>query len=297
MPKAFSILVLVCSLLVPSMAFAQSGNDRVAFGHPVTVAAGEVVHDAVAFGGDTVVEGTVDGDAVSFGGDVVLRGDADVTGDTVAFGGTVRDERDVAERATNALTDGDAAESSPTHAQIDHEMGPFETLWSWMGEVARTAVLHVLLFLLGLLMIGVGRERLGHVQAAMIQDGVRTAGVGFLGYAGAIVAIVLLAITLIGIPAAIVVGLAMPIATYVGLAAAATVLGAALPIPQLKGNEIGQLGAGVAVLFLASLVPFAGGIFTAVIACLGVGALMRTKLGGERLETPPEAGPYRTATA
>ena len=73
-------------------------------------------------------------------------------------------------------------------------------------------------------------------------------------------------------------------------------LGAALPIPQLQGNEMGQLAAGVAVLFLASLVPFAGGVFTAVIACLGVGALMRTKLGGERLEAPPEeGGPYRTA--
>lgn len=291
MPKAFSILVLVSSLLVPSIGLAQSNNDRVAFGDPVSVAAGEVVRDAVSFGGDTVVEGTVQGDAVSFGGNVVLRGDADVTGDTVAFGGTVRDERDAAERAANA------GSTASTHVQLDHERGPFETLWSFMGDVARSAVLHVLLFLLGLLMIGVGRERLANVQAAMIQDGVKTAGVGFLGYAGAILAIVLLAITLIGIPAAIVVGLALPIVSYVGLAAAATVLGAVLPIPQLKGNEVGQLGAGVAVLFLASLVPFAGGVLTAVIACLGVGALMRTKLGGERLEARPDGGPYRTATA
>jgi len=289
--KAFSILVLVSSLLLPSMAFAQSGNDRTAFGNPVHVAAGEVVNDAVAFGGDTVVEGTVQGDAVSFGGNVVLRGGGIVTGDTVAFGGAVLDERDVAEPATNAAE----VSGASSHGHVDHAMSPFETLWTWMGDVARSAVLHVLLFLLGLLMIGVGRERLGHVQAAMIQDGVKTAGVGLLGYIGAIVAIVLLAITLIGIPAAIVVGLALPIVSYVGLAAAATVLGAALPIPQLQGNEIGQLGAGVAVLFLASLVPFAGGVFTAAVACLGVGALMRTKLGAERLEAPPESGPYRTA--
>lgn len=285
MRKSISITLLLCTLLVPSVAFAQA-TDRVAFGHPVHVGTSELVHDAVSFGGDTVVEGTVEGDAVAFGGSVVLRDGADVRGDTVAFGGEVRDER------TGETTPGYAP---TTHVDADTELGPIETVWSWLGDTARSAVMHVLLFLLGLFMMGAGRERLGAMQVTMIKDGLKTAGTGLLGYVAAIAAMVLLAITLIGIPAAVLVGFALPIATYVGLAAAATVLGATLPIPQLQGKEIHQLAAGVAVLFLASLVPFAGGIFTAAVACLGVGALIRTRLGKTPPEDLPEGGPYRTA--
>ncbi len=284
MKKPLSILVLCATLSVPSLALAQA-PDRVAFGERVNVGATEVVHDAVSFGGDTVVRGTVEGDAVAFGGDVVLEDGADVRGDTVSFGGTIRDAR--------------TGEHAPTPdvfaARTPQPDGPIEAIWAFLGETARSAVLHVLLFLLGLLMIGVGRERLGALQVTMIKDGVKTAGVGLLGYVAAIAAIVLFAITIIGIPAAIVVGLALPVATYVGLAAAATVLGAALPIPQLQGKEIHQLAAGVGVLFLASLVPFAGGVFTAAVACLGLGALIRTRFGKLPPEDLPEAGPYRTA--
>ncbi|MCA9609141.1 MAG: hypothetical protein KC619_26250 [Myxococcales bacterium] len=285
MKKPLSILVLCATLLVPSLAFAQA-PDRVAFGNGVNVAADELVHDAVSFGGDTVIRGTVEGDAVAFGGDVVLEDGADVRGDTVSFGGEIRDAR------TGTVTPG--VEVAARTPQPD---GPVEAIWAFLGETARSAVLHVLLFLIGLLMIGVGRERLAALQVTMIKDGVKTAGTGLVGYLAAIAAIVLFAITIIGIPAAIVVGLALPIATYVGLAAAATVLGAALPIPQLQGKEVHQLAAGVAVLFLASLVPFAGGVFTAAVACLGLGALIRTRFGKLPPTDLPEAGPYRTATA
>ena len=49
---------------------------------------------------------------------------------------------------------------------------------------------------------------------------------------------------------------------------------------------------------MASLVPVAGGIATAIAACLGVGALIRTRFS----PTPPSdlpngEGPYRTAPA
>ena len=289
--QVISTLSLVCVLLVPTLAFAQA-PDRVSFGNPVHVGPTELVHDAVSFGGDTVIDGTVEGDAVSFGGSVVLREGAQVRGDTVAFGGAVRDERTGA--VDTGVGDGSGA---ATHADEDVAGGPLETVWAFIGDTARSAVLHVLLFLLGLLMIGVGRERLGAMQVTMIKDGAKTVGVGLLGYVSAIALVVLFAITVIGIPAAVIVGFAIPIATYVGLAAAATVLGAVLPIPQLKGKEVHQLAAGVAVLFLASLVPFAGGVFTAAIACLGTGALIRTRLGQKPPTDLPADGPYRTAAA
>lgn len=290
MRKLISVLSLFAVLLVPAFALAQSPKptDRVAFGSGVQVAAGEVVRDAVAFGGDAVIDGTVEGDAVAFGGSVVLREGSRVEGEVTAFGGDIRDERS-------------AVGSEPARSvevSRHHERSIVDTVFAWFSDTARSAVAHILLFLLGLLMIGVGRQRLGAMQVTMIKDGLKTAGTGLLGYAVAISGIVLLCLTIIGIPVAVVVGLALPVATYIGLAAAATVIGAMLPLPQLQGKEVHQLAAGVAVLFLASLVPFFGGVASAVAACLGLGALIRTRFA----EVPPsdlpnEGGPYREPAA
>lgn len=293
MPKAFSIVCLVCSLLFPAAVMAQA-PDRVSFGNGVHVGQRELVHDAISFGGDTVIDGTVEGDAVSFGGSVILQGNAEVRGETVSFGGVVRDQREAGAQAPVPVR-ATPANVAANHAEAPE--GPLETLWAFIGDTARSAVMHVLLFLLGLLMIGVGRERLGALQVTMIKDGAKTAGIGLLGYVSAVIAVVLFAITIIGIPAAVLVGFVIPIATYLGLAAAATVLGAALPIPQIQGKEVHQLAAGVAVLFLASLVPFAGGIFTAAVACLGTGALIRTRLGRNPPEGLPETVRPRAAAA
>ena len=71
-------LLLAGLILAPSLAFAQTASDRVAFGGPVHVGAGEVVNDAVSFGGEVVVDGLVQGDVVSFGGDVTVRGEGRV---------------------------------------------------------------------------------------------------------------------------------------------------------------------------------------------------------------------------
>lgn len=286
-------LGLTLLLTLPSVALAQGKpTDRVAFGDGVRVPAGEVVRDAVAFGGDTVVEGVVEGDAVSFGGSVILRGDARVGGDVTAFGGEVRDERAGVAEGVSAPT---SSHSSSSHETAPHEPSIIDSIFAWFSNTARSAVAHVFLFLLGLLLIGVGRERLGAMQVTMIKDSFKTAGAGLLGYAAAVVAIVLLCITIIGIPVAVVAGLALPVATYIGLAAAATVIGAMLPLPQLQGKETAQLAAGVGVLFVASLVPVVGGIATAVAACLGFGALLRTRFRDVPPSDLPAGGPYRSS--
>lgn len=272
------VIVVALALLLPVAASAQThdASDRVAFGSGVVVRPGEVVRDAVAFGGDTIVEGEVLGDAVAFGGSVLVRGRGRVHGDMTSFGGRIDDARGVA----------------PPIAQPT-ALGGFGR---WLGELGRSAVSHALLFLLGLLLMGVARERLRALQATIVRDGPRTAGVGLLAYVGAVLAMIVLAITIVGIPAAVLLGLALPVATYVGLAASASVIGAALPIRELAGKEVGQLAAGVLVLFVAAQVPVVGTIATIVAACLGVGALVRTRFAVHPPELPePTEGPYRSA--
>jgi len=178
--KLASFALALAVALVPAAAFAQVPSDRVAFGSHVHVGAGETAQDAVAFGGDTVVEGEVLGDAVAFGGDVVLRGEAVVRGDVTSFGGRVLDER---VRASGLRVSG-----APVGAAHDAgaERGPADAAWGWVEETARSAVAHVMLFLLGLLLIGLSRDRLGAMQVTMIRDGVKTTAMGLLGYVAAV---------------------------------------------------------------------------------------------------------------
>lgn len=65
----------------------RRGNDRVRFGGSVQVDAGEIVDgDVVAIGGSSMVQGEVNGDVVAVGGSATVNGQ--VHGDVVAVGGS-----------------------------------------------------------------------------------------------------------------------------------------------------------------------------------------------------------------
>lgn len=278
-------VVVLLVLALSSVALGASAQappsselrDRVAFGGDVHVAPGEVVRDAVAFGGDTIVEGEVRGDAVAFGGSVVTRSAGVVRGDVASFGASMGQ---LVGRGHHAGSHG---------------------LWHWLTDVLRSAAFHALVFLLGLLLLGAARERMRTMQATMVKKCAETAGVGLLTYLVSGTAMAVLAVTIVGIPVAVVIGLALPVVTFVGLAATATVIGALLPLPQWRAEnerasrDVERLAAGVLVLFVASIVPFAGTFATAIAACLGLGALVRTCFGKVPLRDVGEsgAGPYR----
>lgn len=138
-------------------------------------------------------------------------------------------------------------------------------------------VAHGLLFLLALVLSGLFPERMSALHKAIIREPLRSGALGVGSYVAAIVLIIALAITVLGIPAAVVLALGVPLATYVGLAACATVIGAAIPSENLTDRPILRLAAGVGVLWVCSLVPFIGPLLVAIVACIGVGAIVRTR--------------------
>lgn len=303
---------LVSPLLVASLVAAMSvgaapvlAEDRVSLGGDVVVRVGEVVDSAVSFGGDVAIDGEVRGDVVSFGGDVALGPNAHVHGDVSTMGGTLA-------RAPGALVDGSLAlvggadpralgahrwqhnpvprvVAPPTEASWRHGGSEHHeregVLARGVADMFESLVAHGLLFLLALVLSGLFPERMTALHKAIIREPMRSGALGVGSYAATVVLIVALAITVLGIPAAIVLAFGMPLATYVGLAACATVIGAALPSEALSGKPILRLAAGVGVLFVFSLVPFIGPILVAITACIGVGALVRTRF---RTEAPRE---------
>lgn len=304
LPSLAAAQVVTPHVPAPPAIEAQTDANRVTFGHDAFVAAGETVRDVITMGGDAEVVGHVLGSVVTMGGDVRVSGD--VQGDVVTMGGDVEVEPGGSiggeivtmggETSFEGGRSGGLQVSFDEHgpqvtARADTDGGGFA---GWLATTLKSALSYGLLFVLGLLFLGLAPDRLGALQSVMIREPLRAGATGALGVLGGALAIVVFAITIIGIPAAVVLALALPVAVYLGLAAAATVVGAALPVARLSGRPVLQLGAGVLALFVASLIPYVGFAAVAVAAVLGLGAMILTRLRKVPPESLRAAGPYRT---
>lgn len=291
--RRLAIAAFAAALPIPALASAQP-SDRMTFGGDAFVRKGEIVQDVVTMGGDARIEGEVLGDVVTMGGDLAVEPTGEVHGDLVTMGGKVTVAPGARMHGKRVGMGG--SPHVPFHPGSHHHDGGFG---GWLADALTGLVSYALLFVLGLLLMGLARERLDALQLVLVRKPARAFGLGVLGFAGAIAAIVVLAITVIGIPAAVALAVALPFAVYVGLAAVASVLGAVLPLTALKDRPVLQLAAGCGALWLASLVPFAGDVVVAVTAALGLGALVVTRFGkASTLDLGPEptpSGPYRTS--
>jgi hypothetical protein len=176
-------------------------GDRIRFGGSITVAEDEVVDgNVVALGGAAEVNGQVLGDVVAFGGGVVLGPKADVSGDVVSFGGNF--QRAPGSRVGGEVRFGGFDAENWWHGMWER-MGPrwpFVAPLALVAQVARIAVLCLLAALI--LLVGRGYvERIGDRAAT---EPLKAGAVGLLAQILflplLIVTIVLLVVTIIGIP-------------------------------------------------------------------------------------------------
>ena len=320
-PLAAALAACSVSLFaaVPVPAMAQ---EVVSMGQQVRVLAGQRVDTVASFGGPVYVDGIVDHDIASFGGDIVLGPNARIGGDVVAIGGHIQGD-------PHAVVMGDVVGSggqvnpwgftrqpqvvfvpaqpmpmsqqpgSPMPVQpLASEPASHASEPSWFEEgmnyMVESLVAHGLLFLLALVLSGLFPQRMSALHIAIIREPFKSGALGLGRFLGAIVIAIALMITVLGIPLALMLGLAIPLATYVGLAACATVIGASLPVGALDGKPVMRLLAGVGVLWAASLVPVVGAVIVALVACVGVGALVRTRFRSDApAELTSQAAAYR----
>ncbi len=260
-----------------------SAPDRASLGEDVVVGPDERVRSVFTMGGDAEVRGEVLGDVLTMGGDVEVRSGARVGGDVMTMGGDVHLEPDAEVRGEVATMGGELRVDegarasrvvSPASVQVPEPR-------SWLARAASAGVSFGLLFLLGLLLVGGMRERHANLVRAVVKEPLRSLAAGLLG--GGVVAVgsVLLAITLVGIPAALVLLLGAVVGAYVGVAVSASVVGAVLPLPWLQGRPIAQLAAGVGTLYVCWLLPTGvGTVAVLLLATLGFGAVLVTRFGG-----------------
>jgi hypothetical protein len=295
--SSFVVLLALAVLALPAAASAAetSNSDEdaiVVISGDVSVPRGETVDDVYIASGDLRLAGHVTGDVVLAAGDATVSGRID--GDLVTFGGQARllprayvggdvsygDERPIVAGA--AIVRGDVNKEDWGDWDGWDEFLPFVGAFAlWLGVGISMAILGVLLLLIAPraadALYARSRERVGPVIAIGIAIGI------CLPVAAAIALV-----TLVGIPLAFVIGLAL-----LPLAALAYVTAAYALGRRIVGEPRSRLWAflaGLGILRALALIPFLGFLVGLAAVVFGLG-LLGAAIGAAR---EPEAEPARS---
>lgn len=266
------LLVAVPRSASAARTASDSGDAIVVINGQVVVEHGETVEGVFLIHGDARIAGRVDGDVIVVSGDVLVSGQID--GNLVAIGGTARllptalvtgdvsygDERPIV--APAARVAGEVEKEDWTESV---DFAPFVGAFVlWLATSLSTAVLGILLLLIAPraadAIIARSRERTGPLIA-----------IGIAILIALPLAAGIAAITLVGLPLALAIGLALLPIGAVAYVASAWALGRAIVKPPRE--RILAFLAGLAILRAAALLPVLGLLVGLAAVVFGLGLL------------------------
>ncbi len=285
-------------------------GDLVVVGGPLTVEEDATVDgDAVVVGGGANVAGTIDRDLVVVGGRVELDDTAVVGSDVILvfsslersprsrIGGTVEDpmgevdfEGFEFDRFDFGRFDFDRFDFGrfefgrgfPFSFDFPFERGPEGVLAGSFFGLVRTLTLVVTAIAIGLVLVAIVPDHLARVANSMRDAPWPTLGAGLGTFFGSLLAIVVFALTICGIPLAVLWALALAVAGVVGWVSLGYLVGQRL-MEEGGAKTAGSLPAVVAGVLLITLItaaPFGlGSLFSVVAGSWGVGAVLLTRFG------------------
>lgn len=270
---------------------------------------GEVLGDVATFGGEAKIDGKVRGSVTAFGSDVELGPRAVVDGDVTSVGGEVRSHPGA--RVGGEINGGDGIDFDI--GRIDWFDGPrrIERAFGWADWVEFFWALLFTGFLIVLcaFLFLVLRRPLERVRDTSVDSAAKSLLIGFLILAltipGLVTVIIVLAISIIGIPFLLILLLALPFlmiallaAMLYGFAAVSLAVGSVLR-GQLKlgiTSSLMMIAVGVFALrtmtlsgdlldaiglpgFITVLFGFAGFVIQLGALCTGLGAVVLSRFG------------------
>jgi hypothetical protein len=292
--SSLTALLALIALAVPGLAGAASGSDSgdavVVVSGDVVVERGESVDGVFIAHGDARIAGDVDGNVVVFSGDVLLGGTVD--GDLFTADGTARLLPGAV--VTGDLSYGDGHPDVDLDARVRGEIGKKGLpsaggLLPWIGGFLVWLAIGVSMLLLGVLLL---------LIAPRVADSLHVRSQGRIGPTIAIgiavlialpVAAFLAAITVLGIPLALGILLALLPLGAVAYVVSAWALGRRIVKPP-RGRILSFL-VGLAILRVAALVPFLGILVGLAALVVGLG-LIGAAIGAAR--EPPESAPAQS---
>jgi hypothetical protein len=286
-------LLAVLALAVPAAASAGTGSHGddpvVVIVGDVTVPAGKTVDGIFIANGDARIEGRVDGDVVVLSGDALVAGAID--GDLVVASGHARLLRSA--RVSGDVRYGDERPTVSPRARVDGDV----TNEDWTGSVDYLPFLGGFvvwlavgfsLMLLGCLLLLMAPRAADHLEARSRERIGPLIAIGIAVLISLPIGAVLAAVTVLGIPLAFGVLLAMAPLCATAYAIAAYALGRRLV--KAPRNRILAFLAGLALLRALALVPVLGILAGLAAVIFGLG-LIGAAIGAARDPKPPAAQP------
>jgi hypothetical protein len=146
-------------------------------------------------------------------------------------------------------------------------------------SLATFLVQFVVFFVFGFLMMVFAPQRMKGLESAVRGQPIVSGVVGFLALMLAVPLTFFLIVTLIGIPVAALLWLALAFVVPMGLAALANALGTAMPLGRVRRTQAMVLALGLLLLLLVAHVPVLGPLVLSLAVCVSLGAALRTRLG------------------
>jgi cytoskeletal protein CcmA (bactofilin family) len=257
----------------------QTGN-IVVIGGTATIEEGAAVKgDIVLIGGTITVNGNVTGNLVAVGGVTTLGDHAVVNGDIVTAGASLKksDTATVTGSITEQTPSIDLGSSRPWQFPWQTKQGILSKLVSIVFESIAMAVMASLL---GLIL----PKQIQRIANTIQSEPLVAGGVGLLTVVGSPILLVILVITIILIPVALIYVLAFGLAGLFGWIAVGHFLGERLS-KSIHVNWSEPIISGIGVLVLSllvgalGLIPCIGWIIGFVLVLLGLGAIVMTRFG------------------
>jgi uncharacterized membrane protein len=283
--------------IAPKVRVQAGGEDIVKFGRDVVVEEDETIDgDVVVIGGKIDVKGTVTGNAVAIGGNVWVASTGDIEGDAVSIGGEIKKEPGAMIRGQKATVSfGPKGLFRFPHFVFPPFMGGF------YGFALFVRIFKIIFFLfLGIVVISIVPRNVAKVKDKIRQDFLKSALVGFAAEILILPIFLILIVTIIGIPVALLIEpLVILAALILGYTATSYFVGEKLkestslkPETPLMTVVIGILAV-ESVLLLARVVGIFGGLLSPfswiltffgwaiwyLVVTVGFGAAILTRLG------------------
>ena len=247
-------------------------------------AQGDIRDEAVVMGGQAVVNGTVGQDLVIMGGTVRLGSQARVRGDLVVMGGTLQ-------RDPGAVVEGRIVQNAAVGGAWRVPAGGPEP-WSRLPWLAYHSLLRglwtatemLVLAALAALLALFAPQALERTGGAAQRYPLHAGAVGLLAVVGGGVLAVVLALTILGLPLALLLVMALGLAYLLGLLSLGWLLGhRLLEALNRVWPPVGEAALGTFLLMLllvaVDMLACLGWVVHAAVILVGVGAALLTYLG------------------
>jgi hypothetical protein len=289
----FLLLALAFGGALPAFASSAQAGDQICTGNNLTLASGQTVRNILAFGcnveiqqgatvlgslsdfgGNIRVAGTVNGSIVAFGGNIFLTETAVVGGEVATMGGSYSS-------APGAVVRGNASGNTLVPPVPPTPISPLARPFSFQFDLLGGIVTALAFAALGALVVIFAPNATKRVSDAVQAKPLNTAGVGCLTLLVLPILGILLIITLIGIPVALLLALVSWAAWIFGGIAIGLLAGEKILNAFKVSNVLPVVAVilGVIVLMLIGQIPIFGWLVSCIVGLFGLGAVVLTRFG------------------